>query len=130
MVGEKLPELPLEYLTGQPEVAGRPMIVEFWATWCPPCRASIPHLNEIYAKYKDSGLIIIGVTKEEKDVVTNFLKRVPMSYFPALDRNGSLNKQFKITAIPHDVLVDKTGKIVWEGHPMALKEKQINKVLK
>lgn len=53
-----------------------------------------------------------------------------MDYHTAFDRGGSFGKQFKITGIPHAVLVDKTGKIVWEGHPMALDEKQVSKLLK
>jgi len=129
-VGQTLPSLKLEYLTTAPDYAGKPMIVEFWATWCPPCRTSIPHLNEVYAKYKDKGLIVIGVTKEKKDVVTAFLKNTPMDYFPAIDATGVLGKGFGVTGIPHALLVDKTGKIIWEGHPMSLTDKQISMALK
>jgi thiol-disulfide isomerase/thioredoxin len=128
-VGQTLPALNLEYLTTAPEYAGKPMIVEFWATWCPPCRQSIPHLNAIYTKYKDKGLVVIGVTKEKKDVVTGFLKVTPMTYFPAIDSTGALGKAFGVTSIPHALLVDKTGKIVWEGHPMSLKDSQIAAIL-
>lgn len=130
MMGETLPPLKVEYLAQTPDLAGKPMILEFWATWCPPCRESIPHLNEVYAKYKDQGLVIVGVTKEKKSVVQSFLAKTPMNYFPALDPDGELNKTFAITAIPHAVLIDKTGKIVWEGHPMSLPEAKVNQLLK
>lgn len=130
MLGQQLPKLSLNYLKDTPDVAGKPLIVEFWATWCPPCRESIPHLNEIYKKYKDQGLIIVGISSEKKSVVTDFLKKMPMDYFPALDSGGALGKSFGVTGIPHAVLVDKSGKIIWEGHPMTLKEKQIQAVLK
>jgi len=130
MVGETLPQPTFQYLANTPELTGKVVLVEFWATWCPPCRESIPHLNEIYGKYKDQGLVIVGVSKENKNMVTNFLKKVPMNYFPALDADGAYNRIFKITAIPHAVLVDKSGKIVWEGHPMSLKPKQIEALLK
>jgi thiol-disulfide isomerase/thioredoxin len=129
MVGQPLPALKVTYLNQTPELAGKPMILEFWATWCPPCRESIPHLNEVYSKYKDKGLVIVGVTKEKKKVVEAFLAKMPMSYFPALDTDGALNKQFAVTGIPHAVLVDKTGKIVWEGHPMSLKDANITALL-
>ena len=58
--GGQLPALSLSYLGKQPELTGKPLLVEFWATWCPPCRKSIPHLNEVYSKYKAQGLQIVG----------------------------------------------------------------------
>ena len=129
MVGQKLPELKVDYVGKKPEVAGKPMIVEFWATWCGPCKTSIPHLNELYKKYKDKGLVIVGVTDEDNQTIRRFTKTTPMDYFPATDRNGKLSKEFGIQGIPHAVLVNKTGEIVWEGHPMSLKDADIEKVL-
>jgi thiol-disulfide isomerase/thioredoxin len=128
MVGEKLPDLKLEYLQGKPEIAGKPLILEFWATWCPPCRKSIPHLNEIYSKNKDKGLVIIGVTNEKRSVVEKFLKDTKMEYFPAID--AKLGSTFGVSGIPHAVLVDKTGKIIWEGHPGSITSKELNLILK
>ena len=130
MVGQALPKLSVQWLEKKPETEGKPMIVEFWATWCPPCRASIPHLNEIYAKYKDKGLQIVGITDEDRAKIKKFEKEVPIEYAVALDANGKYAKPFGIQGIPHAVLVDKTGKIVWEGHPMSLKESQIEELLK
>lgn len=130
MVGQTLPKLSVQWLDKKPETEGKPMIVEFWATWCPPCRSSIPHLNEIYAKYKDKGLHIVGITDEDRAKIKKFEKEVPIEYAVALDANGKYAKPFGIQGIPHAVLVDKTGKIVWEGHPMSLKESQIEELLK
>ena len=130
MVGQALPKLSVQWLDKKPETEGKPMIVEFWATWCPPCRASIPHLNEIYAKYKDKGLQIIGITDEDRAKIKKFEKEVPIEYAVGLDANGKYAKPFGIQGIPHAVLVDKTGKVVWEGHPMSLKESQIEELLK
>ncbi len=59
----------LRFKGKDPVLTGKPLIVEFWATWCPPCRTSIPHLNEVYKKYKDKGLEIIGVTDEDLSTV-------------------------------------------------------------
>ena len=129
-IGETLPELNLEYIGAAPEFAGKPVVVEFWATWCPPCRTSIPHLNELYTKYKEQGLVIIGVSDEKKSVVAKFLKTTPMEYFPAIDNGGKLSDSFGVSGIPHALLVDKSGKIVWEGHPTRLTDKQISEVLK
>jgi len=130
MVGQTLPKLSVQWLDKKPETEGKPMIVEFWATWCPPCRSSIPHLNEIHAKYKDKGLQIVGITDEDRAKIKKFEKEVPIEYAVALDANGKYAKPFGIQGIPHAVLVDKTGKIVWEGHPMSLKESQIEELLK
>jgi thiol-disulfide isomerase/thioredoxin len=129
-VGTVLTQIDVKFIKNKPEQAiGKPMIVEFWATWCGPCRESIPHLNEIYAKYKDKGLVVIGITEEDDDVVEAFMKKIPMDYAVAQDKKGKFGQPFGIKGIPHTMLVDKTGKIVWEGHPLELEEKDIEKLL-
>jgi thiol-disulfide isomerase/thioredoxin len=127
--GQQLPALALSYMGKQPELAGKPLLVEFWATWCPPCRKSIPHLNQIYAKYKAQGLQIVGITDEDETTVKKFQKQIPMDYNVAINTPGSIYEQFGIKAIPTAFLVDKSGKIVWTGHPMELSEAQIQSVL-
>jgi len=129
-VGQTLPPLKLKMLQGNANFTGKPLIVEFWATWCPPCRKSIPHLNEVYAKYKAKGLEIVGVTNEESDTVRAFMKTMPMNYNVAHDAGGSLGKKFGVTGIPHALLVNRQGQIVWEGHPLSLSDAEIEKVLK
>lgn len=129
-VGTVLTKVDVKYIKNKPEqTIGKPMIVEFWATWCPPCRASIPHLNEVYKKYKDKGLVVVGITDENDNLVEKFMKQVPMEYSVAQDKGNDWGKQFGIQGIPHALLVDKTGKVVWEGHPMELKENEIDKIL-
>jgi len=130
MVGQPLPKLSVQWLKKKPDTDGKPMIVEFWATWCPPCRESIPHLNEIYAKYKDKGLQVVGITDEDRAKIMKFEKEVPIEYSVGLDTGGKYAKPFGIQGIPHAVLVDKSGKVVWEGHPMSLKDSQIEEILK
>jgi cytochrome c biogenesis protein CcmG, thiol:disulfide interchange protein DsbE len=130
MVGQPLPKLSVQWLKKKPDTDGKPMIVEFWATWCPPCRESIPHLNEIYAKYKDKGLLVVGITDEDRAKILKFEKEVPIEYSVGLDNGGKYAKPFGIQGIPHAVLVDKSGKVVWEGHPMSLKDSQIEEILK
>jgi cytochrome c biogenesis protein CcmG/thiol:disulfide interchange protein DsbE len=127
--GEQLPTLSLNYLGKQPDLTGKPLLVEFWATWCPPCRTSIPHLNEIYAKYKAKGLQIVGITDENEATVKKFQKQIPMDYNVAINTPGSIYEQFGIKAIPTAFLINKSGKIVWTGHPMDLTEGEIQSVL-
>jgi len=128
-VGKELPALGVEYLGTKPDFKGKPVIVEFWATWCPPCRTSIPHLNEINKKFKDKGLSVIGITDETKEVVEKFQKSTPMEYHVAVG-GAAIQKKFGINGIPHAFVVGKDGKIVWEGHPMSLKDSDIEKALK
>jgi len=117
-------------------------IVEFWATWCGPCRVSIPHLNEIHQKYKDKGLVVIGVDCWEKDdaLVAPFVEKMgdKMTYRVVLDdktasKRGKMADTWMAAAgrngIPSAFLVDKQGKLAWIGHPMQLKETVIEEVL-
>lgn len=129
-VGTVITELKLQFSGKAPELKGKPYVLEFWATWCPPCRTSIPHLNELNKKYKDRGLTFIGATDEDRQTVRNFVKDVPIEYAVAFDSNGKLNKEFGIQGIPHAMIVNSEGKIVWEGHPMSLKESDLDAVLK
>ena len=129
-VGTQLPEMTLSYLGTAPVLKGKPLIVEFWATWCPPCRTNIPHLNELYKKFHAKGLEAVGITKEEEAVVKAFQKDLPMDYPVGIDKSGTISSSFGVRGIPHAMLVDKSGKIVWEGHPMKLQESQLEALVK
>jgi cytochrome c biogenesis protein CcmG/thiol:disulfide interchange protein DsbE len=129
MVGQKLPSSTLNFVGSKPDMDGKPLLLEFWATWCPPCRTSIPHLNEIHAKYKDRGLLVVGVTGEPNAVIKKFQKEVPMDYAVATDTGGRLNEKMGISGIPHAFLVNKSGEIVWQGHPNRLTDADIEKIL-
>lgn len=129
MVGQDLPKVTLNYVGKTPDIKGKPMLLEFWATWCPPCRKSIPHLNELYAKFKDRGLAVVGVTDESEMVIRKFQKDIPMDYPVATDTGGRLGEKLGVSSIPTAFLVDKEGKITWQGHPMSLPEAEIEKIL-
>jgi thiol-disulfide isomerase/thioredoxin len=119
----------LEFLGDKPVLAGHPLLMEFWATWCPPCRASIAHLNDLEKKYHDRGLEIVGVADEDKSVVESFRARTPMHYSVALDADQALAKEFQVQTIPQAWLLDKDGRVVWSGHPMQLDEQTILRIL-
>ncbi len=145
-VGDPAPKLQTgKWVQGEPVKdlqKGKAYLVEFWATWCPPCRASIPHLNEIYKKFKDKGLVVIGQDCWERDEsrVAPFVKSMgdKMTYRVALDDKSSNSKgamaQTWMAAagrkgIPSAFLVDTKGRIAWNGHPMALKDDTIDAAL-
>jgi len=129
MVGQKLPSSTLNFVGTKPEMEGQPLLLEFWATWCAPCRESIPHLNEIHAKYKDRGLLVVGATDEPNAVIRKFQKELPMDYHVATDTGGRLNEKLGVSGIPHAFLVNKSGEIVWQGHPNRLTDEDIEKIL-
>ena len=118
--------LPLEVraITGSPIQPGKPTILEFWATWCGPCRQTIPHLNRIYNEYQPKGLQIVGLTNEEPATVLNFQKQVPMNYPVAQDQAGKYSKMFGIRGIPAMALLDAKGVVVWQGHPAAFRPEE------
>jgi thiol-disulfide isomerase/thioredoxin len=145
-VGDKAPPLNVgKWVQGEPVKefeSDKAYLVEFWATWCGPCRVSIPHLNEIHKKYRDKGLVVIGqdcLENKEAEVV-QFVKKMgnEMSYRVALDsfiesKKGRMAESWMDAAgqrgIPSAFLVDKTGRVAWIGHPMSLKEYVIERVL-
>jgi len=145
-VGDLAPKLQNRiWLQGDPIKefeSGKAYLVEFWATWCPPCRTAIPHLNEIYVKYKDKGLVVIGQDFGETGdaLVEPFLKTMgdKMTYRVGLDertanRKGKMVETWmtaaRLISIPCAFLVDTKGVVAWIGDPMELKESTIEQVL-
>ncbi|MCG3129347.1 MAG: Thiol-disulfide oxidoreductase ResA [Phycisphaerae bacterium] len=106
------------------------VVVEFWATWCGPCIAAMPHLTELQKKYEKDGVIFVGVTAPDPnnslDQVERFVKDKgdTIGYRIAFDGESktyaSYMKAFGKGGIPQSFLIDREGKVVWEGHPTEL----------
>lgn len=109
---------------------GKVYVVEFWATWCPPCIESIPHLTKLQAKYKDQGVEIIGATRPDannsRKKVESFVKEQGdrMVYHVAFDTDASVYNSYMTAArqggIPTAFIVDRQGRLAWIGHPMTM----------
>ncbi len=131
-VGDKAPALELgEFVKGDPVrqfSPGKVYIVEFWATWCGPCRATIPHLTEL--QKKNPKIIVIGVNISEPDPskVEPFVEEMgdKMNYRVARDKQGKMAKNWMgaagLKGIPASFIVDGDGKIAWIGHPAKIDE--------
>ena len=110
-------------------------VIDFWATWCGPSRESIPHLTKLQRKFKDKGVVFIGVSAEDASTVRTFVKTMgaKMDYAVAVDDRGWTARAylgaFGIDWIPHAFVIDKEGRIIWHGHPMAELEDVIEAVL-
>lgn len=100
-------------------------VVEFWATWCGPCRTSIPHLTELQKKFKDKGVVFVGVSDEKLETVKPFVEKMAdkMDYVVACDdarkTSDGYMKAYGQGGIPTAFIVGKEGKVLWFGHPMA-----------
>ncbi len=94
---------------------GKVAVVEFWATWCGPCVAGIPHLNEIHDAYKGRGLVILSLTDQNKVHVEEFMQNKPMHYTVGVKSQTA--QDYGVSGIPHAFVVGRDGKLVWHGHP-------------
>ena len=92
---------------------GKVIILDFFATWCPPCRAEIPHFVELYDKYKDKGLVVIGISVElDQELVKRFAKEFDINYPVLIDDGKTSNAYGPIRAIPTTFIIDKDKNIV------------------
>lgn len=129
---EKAPELIVEkWISEPPLTTGKFILIEFWATWCSQCRKSIPDLNRFHEKFKDD-LVVIGVSDEPEDEVRSFTTKI--DYFSAIDTQGRMKEELGVFGIPHAILIEPGGYVVWEGFPLLhnyeLTDEVIEKVLK
>ncbi|UCC12202.1 MAG: TlpA family protein disulfide reductase [candidate division WOR-3 bacterium] len=92
------------------ELKGNVIIVDFWATWCPPCRNSIPALIKLYDKYHARGFMILGISTEDINTLREFRDAQQIPY-PILSATNEVVKVYEVTAIPKMFFFDKTGAV-------------------
>ena len=101
---------------------GRVVLLNFWATWCPPCRKELPDLQALYGKFKDQGLVILAISDEEIGKVKPFVAEQKLTIPVLLDAGRSVNEQFRIVGIPKSFVYDRDGKIVAQSIDMRTRE--------
>ena len=97
---------------------GKVVLVNFWATWCQPCRKEMPDLDTLYKRFKDQGFVILGVSDEEVEKVRQLLSERNVSYPILLDPGRKVNEVFRIEGIPKSFVYDRDGKLVSQSIDM------------
>lgn len=95
------------------DLKGKVVLIDFWATWCGPCRMTIPHVEAIYEKYKGKGVEVLGVNLDQGNIekVQQFIKDYGMKYLIIADPNSKVGSLYGVNSIPRFFIVDKNGRI-------------------
>jgi peroxiredoxin len=100
------------------DLRGKVVLVNFWATWCPPCRKEMPDLNALYNRFKDQGFVILAISDEEADKVQPFIAERNIAYPVMLDPRGKVNELFEVDGIPKSFVYNREGKLVAQSIDM------------
>ncbi len=100
------------------EQRGKVVVVNFWATWCPPCRKEMPDLETLYKQFKDQGLVILAISDEDAGKVAPFIAEQKVTYPILLDPERKVNELFQIEGIPKTFVYDRSGKLVAQSIDM------------
>ncbi len=111
------------------DLRGKVVVLEFWATWCGPCVAVIPHLNELAKKFQGRPVVFLSLTDEEQARVTKFLQRRPIAGRVGLDSDRSVFDAYGVRGIPHTVLVDPNGTLIAATNPQDVTDAVLEEIL-
>ena len=117
LVGQAAPAFKLEGTDGNAvspidDFKGKVIVLDFWATWCPPCREALPHLDQLYKDQRDQGVAVFAVNeRESKEKALTFMTQQNLSIPVLLDANGEVGAQYVVNGIPQTVVIGKDGKV-------------------
>ena len=126
--GFTAPDFTLDLLDGGQlslsELRGHPIVLNFWASWCLPCRSEMPAIESVYQRYKESGLVVIGLNLTSQDSESDaraFVQELGLTFPIALDRDGSVRERYQLLGLPSTYFIDQSGIIrsVIVGGPMS-----------
>ncbi len=117
LIGTYAPEFTLKDLQGNnvslTDFRGKLVLLNFWATWCPPCREEIPSLNKLMSQYRNKGLVIIGISSDSSyKRLKAFAKKYNISFIVLHDASITITRKYKVFSLPTTFLIDKRGRIV------------------
>ncbi len=136
-VGDKPPKLDFKRLkqgsTDEPltweRLKNQVVIIDFWATWCPPCIKSFPHLNQLFREFEDKPVTFLSITYEPPNMVQPFLKKYKLDTCIGIDNDFTMFKSYGAWGIPMIVIVNQKGRIASVIHPNYLTNELIHEVL-
>jgi peroxiredoxin len=109
---------------------GHVVLVNFWATWCPPCRKEIPDLAELYSGFASQGLVVLGISDETADKVAPFVQKQKVPYPVLLDTGDTVHKLFSVEGIPKSFVYDREGKLVATAIDMRTRQQFLSMLAK
>lgn len=113
LIGKPAPDWTLTSLDGRTyklsNLRGKPVVMEFFATWCQPCREELPEMQKLWNKYRAKGLRIFGISTEPRDTVAPFVKELKLTFPVLLDADASVHNKYNVLPIPRTVFIDGKG---------------------
>jgi len=114
--GHPAPDFTLQTMTGEPlalsDLRGKAVVLNFWATWCPPCRAEMPELQAAYTAYAPGGLVVLGVNQaEDRATVRAFLDELGLTFPVVLDTQYEVADRYSVNSLPTTFFIDRDGVI-------------------
>ena len=117
-VGDTFPKFEMQQIAksgkfSNESLKGKPAIVDFWASWCAPCKESFPFYDQMAKKYGKQGLVVIGVNVDDTiEPAQEFSKNTPVSFTLLFDEGKKLVTQIKVATMPTSYLIDRSGKLI------------------
>jgi cytochrome c biogenesis protein CcmG, thiol:disulfide interchange protein DsbE len=108
----ELPRTPAAIYEQLPQIKGKVVLLDFWASWCGPCRQSFPWMNELQARYGAAGLVVVAFNlDQDRELAAQFLTTTPAKFRIEYDARGTLAESFGVVAMPTSVLIDRAGRV-------------------